>query len=575
MFNVTTELKEYQKETVKWLVENEEKYGGGMVLSDAGVGKTLTMIKKLSIEFGYQEKEMKKGSVLIVCPASLIKNWKNEFNIHTDIKQEKLMEYHGSNRDEMLEKSKADIIITSYNILEKDVILQRKKYNTVILDEAHYIRNTKTKMSKSVMNLQAKCKWILTATPFFNNSNDYFSYFKFMFGNFDNLTEWKREYNKDFQSVKKLNELIKKHSIQYKKKDVLSELPKKEYIEIMLDFSEIEREFYEGLRTYSEIRIKKIIEMKLRMKVDGNKLKSVMNSNILTLLLRLRQCCDSFQNIKMERIKNTKSLEEAVQLLKFYNTQKVIEEECPICYDESADEIADPCGHKCCKKCWKLLNKDTCPICRREINSINNINSEKNDSEFQNNSNSNYINVFQSSKIKKVNELINSILKKNEKVIIVSQWVTMLNLIKRSRLCSGEDKQVSNDNYITLAGDISITKRHENITRFQEQSECNICYISLMASAEGINLTAANHVILVDSWYNNSKMLQVSERVNRIGQSRPVNIYKLKIKNSIEEKLEKRVYSKSNMSKLIMSNWCDKKNENVFSEITNVTLLDE
>jgi len=562
MFHIKTELKDYQKETVEWLIKNEEKYGGGMVLSDAGVGKTLTMIKKLS-----QDDNMKKSSVLIVCPASLIKNWSKEFKIHTDIKEEKIMEYHGNNRNDILEKSEADIIITSYNILEKDIILQRKKYNTVILDEAHYIRNTKTKISKAVMNLQAKCKWILTATPFFNNSSDYFSYFKFMFGNFDSLTEWKKEYNKDFQSVKKLNELIKKHSIQYKKKDVLSELPKKDYIEIMLDFSEIEREFYEGLRTYSEIRIKKLIEMKLRMKVDGNKLKSLMNSNILTLLLRLRQCCDSFQNIKMERIKNTKSLEEAVQLLKFYNTQKVIEEECPICYDESADEIADPCGHKCCKKCWKLLNKETCPICRREINSINNINihsEKKNDSD----DNDNEMNVFQSSKIKKVNELIDSILKKNEKVIIVSQWVTMLNLIKRSRLCY-------KDNYITLTGDISITKRHESIIRFQEQSECNICYISLMASAEGINLTAANHVILVDSWYNNSKMLQVSERVNRIGQTRPVNIYKLKIRNSIEEKLEKRVYSKSNMSKLIMSNWCDKKNENVFSEIINVNLLDE
>lgn len=568
MFNIITELKDYQKETVKWLIENEEKYGGGMVLSDAGVGKTLTMIKKLSLQ---QIKKGDIGDILIVCPASLIKNWKNEFNIHTDIKEEKILEYHGCNRDEMLKKSKVDIIITSYNILEKDIILQRKKYNTVILDEAHYIRNTKTKMSKSVMNLEAKCKWVLTATPFFNSSNDYFSYFKFMFGNFDNLTEWKKEYNNDFHSVKRLNELIKKHSIQYKKKDVLSELPKKQYIDIILDFSDIEREVYEGLRTYSEIRIKKIIEMKLKLNVDGNKLKSVMNSNILTLLLRLRQCCDSFQNIKMERIKNIKSLEEAVQLLKFYNTQKVIEEECPICYDEKANMIANPCGHKCCEKCWKLLKQNNCPICRSEINSIDSINSIDNvescESEYVND----YMNVFQSTKIKKVNEIINTILKKNEKVIIVSQWVTMLNLIKKSRLSSGLNK----DNYITLDGNTSITKRHESIMRFQNDIECNVCYISLMASAEGINLTSANHVIIVDSWYNNSKMLQVSERVNRIGQTRPVSIYKLKIRNSIEEKIEKRIYSKSNLSKIIMNKWCDKKNENVFSEIKNIGLLED
>ena len=108
----------------------------------------------------------------------------------------------------------------------------------------------------------------------------------------------------------------------------------------------------------------------------------------------------------------------------------------------------------------------------------------------------------------------------------------------------------------------------------QNNLECKICYISLMASAEGINLTAANNVILVDSWYNNSKMIQVSERVNRIGQTKPVNIYKLKIKNSIEDKMNKLIKGKSSLSKIIINKWTDK-NEQELSTIQIETLMDD
>ena len=127
---------------------------------------------------------------------------------------------------------------------------------------------------------------------------------------------------------------------------------------------------------------------------------------------------------------------------------------------------------------------------------------------------------------------------------------------------------------ITLDGSVSITKRHQYVSKFQNSSECKICYISLMASAEGINLTAANNVILVDSWYNNSKMIQVSERVNRIGQTKPVNFYKLKIKKSIEDKMNKLIKGKSSLSKIIINKWTDK-NEQELSTIQIETLIGE
>jgi SWI/SNF-related matrix-associated actin-dependent regulator of chromatin subfamily A3 len=285
------------------------------------------------------------------------------------------------------------------------------------------------------------------------------------------------------------------------------------------------------------------------MKVDKNNIAKILSSNVLTSLLRLRQCCDSFQNIKMKRLEQTTSLTEATEVLNFYNTQYAIDQECPICYEEIADHIANPCGHKCCKSCWDLIKTEKCPICRQDIESIENTNEIPNSNNEQHKQDF----VFQSAKIKKIQELVNGILQRNEKVVIVSQWVTMLQLIK---------KVIKMEKHsITLDGSVSIAKRHQSVSKFQTSSECKICYISLMASAEGINLTAANNVILVDSWYNNSKMIQVSERVNRIGQTKPVTVYKLKIQNSIEDKMNKLIKGKSSLSKIIINKWTDKNEE--------------
>jgi SNF2 family DNA or RNA helicase len=226
--------------------------------------------------------------------------------------------------------------------------------------------------------------------------------------------------------------------------------------------------------------------------------------------------------------------------------------------------------------------------------------------------------VYESTKILKIKELIKDIISKNEKVVIVSQWVTMIKLISKSLQDEPQDIQVDEPreqpikkptkqiksnvkkekkvkkqkkvkkeksthtaatlgySYVTLDGSVSLHQRNINVNTFQTDPNCKVCFLSLMACAEGINLTAANHVILVDSWYNNSKMLQVSERVNRIGQTRPVYIYNLKITDSIEEKVTKRVQSKNSLSKLILSRCLkdEKKHQDMFDKIEITQLLD-
>ena len=76
-----------------------------------------------------------------------------------------------------------------------------------------------------------------------------------------------------------------------------------------------------------------------------------------------------------------------------------------------------------------------------------------------------------------------------------------------------------NIKYVSLQGNIPLKQRTDAITQFQTNPDIKVCFISLMSSAEGINLVSSNHLVLVDSWWNNAKMIQVMDRIHRIGQT--------------------------------------------------------
>jgi len=256
---------------------------------------------------------------------------------------------------------------------------------------------------------------------------------------------------------------------------------------------------------------------------------------------------------KMKRISCAKSLSRATEMLKFYNSSLNMEEECHVCYDSIANGIASPCGHKCCMDCWgKIMKYDImkCPKCRSDIDSVERV-------ELVNINNKEDLSILEcelkmSSKIKKLIEIIEEKRSLSEKIVIVSQWVKMLDIIQGK-----VSEKYPDIKTVSLRGDISLKERERSIRIFQDEKDVEICYVSLMSSAEGINLTSANNLILLDMWWNDSKMLQVSDRVHRIGQKREVNIYRMKVggENSIEERVNRLIMKKEKLKNLILKNW--------------------
>jgi SNF2 family DNA or RNA helicase len=129
-----------------------------------GLGKTVQMLKAMV--------ENKKSKTLVVVPKSLISQWDSEVKRFTKFSVEK---FEGTNRKLI----GSEVCIACYSILD-DPQLCDVKWDRVILDEAHFIRNPNTKVFKACIKIRAGIRWVVTGTPIFNNIKDFITLSKFV-----------------------------------------------------------------------------------------------------------------------------------------------------------------------------------------------------------------------------------------------------------------------------------------------------------------------------------------------------------------------------------------------------------
>lgn len=137
------------------------------------------------------------------------------------------------------------------------------------------------------------------------------------------------------------------------------------------------------------------------------------------------------------------------------------------------------------------------------------------------------VKVKHSAKLALLREMLSELLAEDRRILIFSQFTTMLSLI-------AEELQKARIPFVTLTG--STRDRNEPVRRFQE-GEVPVFLISLKAGGVGLNLTAADTVIHYDPWWNPAAENQASDRAWRLGQDKPVFVYKLIAAGTIEEKI--------------------------------------
>ncbi|HYO52441.1 DEAD/DEAH box helicase [Archangium sp.] len=133
-----------------------------------------------------------------------------------------------------------------------------------------------------------------------------------------------------------------------------------------------------------------------------------------------------------------------------------------------------------------------------------------------------------SSKVQTLVEALGTAVSEGHKALVFSQWTSLLDLIEPHLKSSGIA-------FERLDG--TTTNRGEVTTRFQSPEGAPVLLMSLKAGGTGLNLTAADHVFLMDPWWNPAVEAQAADRAHRIGQERPVMVYRLVSQGTVEERI--------------------------------------
>lgn len=244
---------------------------------------------------------------LIVCPLSLLHQWKNEIQERFRANTLKVYVYYGDERDNALSSLKrSDVVLTTYGVLStehertagksSEGVLARTKWNRVILDEAHSIKNRMTNYFRACSSLQAQHRWCLTGTPIQNSLDDIFSLLCFLqYEPWSRVAWWKRVISKPYENGEDASALGRlkavltpvllrrtKHSKDKQGRHIV-QLPPKHVELVKLEFPPDERAFYQAVYDKSRAEFNGYVS-------SGSAMSSYVA--IFALLLRLRQACD-------------------------------------------------------------------------------------------------------------------------------------------------------------------------------------------------------------------------------------------------------------------------------------------
>ena len=281
-----TVLRDYQLQGLSWLHSIQTHGFSGILADDMGLGKTVQALAHLLLQ---KEQGLSHAASLIVAPTSLVGNWYAEAQrFAPDLK---VLIYHGSDRH-LAQFSDYDLIISTYGTVARDkALFLQYSFYYLILDEAQFIKNARTKTTQIMQQLHAKFRLCLTGTPLENHLGELWSLFHFLMpGLLGSIKEFRqffripieREANVERRNI--LSKRVQPFMLRRTKDQVIRELPPKTEVVQRVELRGVQRDLYEGIRMMMEKKVREAIASQ-----------GLGKSQIVLLdaLLKLRQvCCD-------------------------------------------------------------------------------------------------------------------------------------------------------------------------------------------------------------------------------------------------------------------------------------------
>lgn len=269
--NIKKKLREYQVVGVKWLLSLMYNNFGACLADDMGLGKTLQIIAYLSDE------TFDNSHNLVVVPKTLLINWQRE--IKKFLSDVPVYVYHGSERN-IDDIKEAKIVLTTYQTLVNDFkLFIGVHFNNLIIDEAQYIKNSKSKAYNAIKSIDASMKIILTGTPIENNLAEFWGLMRLI--NPDVIEPYSSVTKNQSQLVDRIKLLSAPFLLRRLKKDVLKDLPEKQEQTLLVKLEEEQQKLYD--------KMLESIRHEILRKNDRFEMKS--NSIMLNGLLYLQEIC--------------------------------------------------------------------------------------------------------------------------------------------------------------------------------------------------------------------------------------------------------------------------------------------
>ena len=424
-------LRPYQRRGLDFLSFAGDLGGGAILADDMGLGKTVQTLAWLE---HLRRRDPDGGPALVVCPASVVHNWRREAERFVPTLRVLVLE-RGSERHALrAEVARFDLVITNYALLRRDAADWREtKLRAVILDEAQNVKNPDAAVTHAARHLDARYRLALTGTPLENRPLDLFSIASVVCpGYLGTRAQFVEHFDHpDLPPARRvlLSAKLRPILLRRLKRDVASDLPERIEEQRDCELTPGQRKLY-----LAELAKSRDLVERLEGEPDGLKKNRIV---ILAALTRLRQIC------------------------------------CHPALVGGKPELG-------------------------------------------------------SGKIEALFELLEPLLAEGHKVLVFSQFVTMLRLLEDELTARGMAHHV-------LTGET--VNRERVLQRFADDARPCVFLLSLKAGGTGLNLTSASYVVLFDPWWNPAVEAQAIDRSHRIGQDRTVIAYRLIARGTIEEKI--------------------------------------
>lgn len=487
-------LRHYQIDGMSWLNFLHDFDLGGILADEMGLGKTVQTLAFIQSLKETRKKEFSaKHPALIICPTSVLTNWVYEARRFTP--NLKVLALQGPGRKPLFKTiPEHDLIITSYALLRLDKVeLSHYQFGYVVLDEAQNIKNPAAATTKAAKALRSAHRLALTGTPTENRPSELWSILDFLMPGYLGSHEFFRT---TFEKP-----LMDDGNQEGRAQEAASiEAPGTE--RSSADSSE------RGGSSGQVVPLQ-----------AGQPVALMLNSRVRPFILR---------RTKREVEKDLPPKIESLMHVEMTQSQREL-------YLQVLHEVRPQVFEAVKQKGIKgaTISILTALLRLRQIcNHPNSIAGLEN------------LKGFDSGKFGLLKELVSEAIDSDKKILLFSQFREMLKII---RTWLHEEKI----EHLYLDGGTS--DRQDLVDRFNADKSVRLFLISLKAGGTGLNLPAADTVIIYDPWWNPAVEQQAIDRAHRIGQTKTVNVYRLITENSVEQRIMDLKDKKSKMIDAIIN----------------------